>query len=148
MALKAFSQESLDRYQNDYYVHTDVVYRFGVVLTGSREGAERLTEETFRRLLEDLDKIKANVVPVDLLMALAWQSWNSIQGQTFHPWSQPTVISLLKLKTEERASLYIVDMVGFSLEKAAKLMGASEVDVRVALSAGRRRLVSGDITVL
>ncbi len=147
MAVKPVDQRVLDRYQNDYYVHTDLIYRFGVVLSGSREGAERVTEETFRRLLEDFDKLKSNVNPVDHLMLLAWQAWTSLRQGAYHPWNQPTIASLCKLSVDERAALYVVDMVGFSAVNAAKLMDTSEIDLRLALAEARRKLVDGSISL-
>lgn len=140
-------QRALDRYQNDFYVHSDLVYRFGVVLTGSREGAERLTEETYRSLIDDFGKVKANANPVDMLMVLAWQAWNRIKSERFHEWSHPTLNALRKLSTDERASLYVIDMVGISPKDAARLFGSNERAVRMSLASARRRLVSGEISL-
>lgn len=140
-------QRALDRYQNEFYEHTDLVYRFGVILTGSREGAERLTEETFRALIDDFARVKATVNPLDLLMVLAWQAWNNIKSERFQDWSQPTVNALKKMSLNERAVLYVVDMVGIDPADAAKMFGSNERTVRASLATARRRLAAGEISL-
>jgi DNA-directed RNA polymerase specialized sigma24 family protein len=147
MAEKAVDQRFLDRYQNDYYVHTDQIYRFAVVLTGSREGAERVTEEAFRRLLENFERSKPHPNPLEQLLSLAWKSWNTLSTSVFHPWSQATISSLGKLTIDERSALYVVDVAGFSPQVAAKITETSEASLRLALAAARKHLVAGEISL-
>ena len=147
MASKSVDQRVLDRYQNDYYVHTDLIYGFGVVLSGSREGGERLTEATFKLLLEDFDRLKSNVNPVDHLLKTAWNAWAQLRSDSFHPWNHPTVVSLSRLGVDDRAALYMVDMVGLNPAAAAALMEASETDLRLSLANARKGLVSGEISI-
>ncbi|MCX6118039.1 MAG: hypothetical protein NT027_10890 [Proteobacteria bacterium] len=147
MAGKPIDQKVLDRYQSDYYVHTDLIFRFGVSLTCSREGGEKLVERTFSLLLDELTKVKGSNSPIDHLLSLSWQAWSQLRGENFHPWNHVLVSSLAKLDVDERAALYIVDMVGYSTTNAAKLMECSEKDLRIALASARASLVTGVVAV-
>ncbi|MCX6123544.1 MAG: hypothetical protein NTV34_02165 [Proteobacteria bacterium] len=140
-------QKTLDRYLGEFYEHTDLVYRFGALLTGSRDGAERVTEETFRQLILELAEVSPSANAMETLMKRTWQTWNKIRSERFHAWVHPTVSSLGKLDHEVRASIYLVDFVGFSPREAATILESSEREVRICLAGGRKRLVSGEISL-
>ena len=144
---KPVHPQRLELYQSEYYERTDVVYRFGLILTGSRDGAERITEEAFRQLLEDFDSVKPATDAVGLLMALTWKAWNKLKTERFHEWSQPTLNALKKFTPKERAALYVVDMVGLSVKDAASVMGTIDQDVRKALATARQKLTLGEVKV-
>jgi hypothetical protein len=139
------SPHVLERYQRDFYTNTDLVFRFGLVLTVSREGAERITEAVFARLVEGFDRLPKNTDPLKHLLSLTWNSWMDLRGERFHEWNSPVVASLKALKPDERACLFLVDMAGLNAEQSAVLMTMSEKDVRIALAAARRRLAKGEI---
>jgi DNA-directed RNA polymerase specialized sigma24 family protein len=147
-AAAPIDQKTIERYQRDFYSQTDVVYRFGVVLTGSRDGAERLTEDTFRSIIEDFSEIKSGDDPVEVLLRFAWRSWQKISNERFHDWMQPTVNALRKLDREQRAALYLVDMIGVNPKNTAVILEASEREVRENLAVARRRLTTGEISLL
>lgn len=144
---KPIDPQRLELYLSEYYERTDVVYRFGLVLTGSRDGAERITEEAFRQLLEEFDSVKPSTEATNLLMALTWKAWNKLKAERFHDWSQPTLNALKTFKIEERAALYVVDMVGIGAKDAASVMGTKEQDVRKALAKARQKLTAGEVKV-
>lgn len=141
-ANKPVDPERLELYQSEYYEKTDVVYRFGLVLTSSRDGAERITEEAFRLLLEDFNTVKPSTDATALLMALTWRAWIKLKSEKFHEWSQPTLQAIKNLSVDERAALYVVDMAGVEPKDAATLIGTSEKELRSVLAAARQKLVA------
>ena len=141
-ASKPVDPERLELYQSEYYERTDLVYRFGLVLTSSRDGAERITEETFRLLLEEFSGVKSSADAVALLMALTWRAWQKLKSERFHEWAQPTLNTLKKLNTDERAAVYTVDIVGLLPKDAAAILGASEKEVRMTLASARHKLAA------
>jgi DNA-directed RNA polymerase specialized sigma24 family protein len=146
-AVASLDQRALERYQKDFYQYADLVYRFGVILTSSKAGAERLTEETFRELIEGFGQIKANANPIEVLIKFSWKAWGRVRTESFHPWNNPTVSALKPLDEDERAALYIVDMIGISVKEAAQIIGSSESHIRRSLAGARGRFVSGAISL-
>lgn len=140
-------QQALDRYQDEFYRHTDLVYRFGLVLTCSRDGAERLAEETFRRLIDDFARVPTAANASEYLLGLAWQVWDSLKSERFHSWNQPTLTALKVLSAEERAAVFIVDIAGVTPRDAAQKLSMSERDLRRSLATARKRLTTGEITL-
>lgn len=146
-AVAPVDQRALEQYQTDFYEHADLIFRFGVILTGSRDGAERLTEETYRLLIAELSNLMSEKNPKNYLIMLAWRAWHKIQSERFHEWSHPTVNALRKLDLNERAALFAVDMAGILPATAATLLGQSEREIRVSLASARKRLASGEVSL-
>ena len=132
---------------NQYYERADMVFRFGALLSLSREGGERLTEETFKSLIEDFSQVKSGTSPVVLLMALAWKAWNKLKGQKFHEWKLPVLQSMKTLGVEQRAALFAIDVAGLEIDEAAKIFGTSDDLVRLMLAKGHRHLAESAINV-
>jgi hypothetical protein len=86
-----FTEKQLALYMDQYYERADVVFRFGALLSLSREGGERLTEEVFRLLLQDFSQVKSNTAPAVLLMALAWKAWAKVKAEKFHEINRRTL---------------------------------------------------------
>lgn len=141
------SEKQLALYTNQYYERADLIFRFGALLSLSREGGERLTEETFKNLIEDFSQVKSSVNPLVLLMALSWKAWNKIKGQKFHEWKLPILQSMKSLGVEQRAALFAIDIAGLEIEEAAKIFGTSDTMVRQMLADAHKHLVLSAISV-
>lgn len=141
------SEKQLALYTNQYYEQADLIFRFGALLSLSREGGERLTEETFKNLIEDFSQVKSSANPMLLLMALSWKAWNKIKGQKFHEWKLPILQSMKSLGVEQRAALFAIDIAGLEIEEAAKIFGTSDMMVRQMLADAHKHLVLSSISV-
>lgn len=141
-AIKPVDPERLELYQSEYYERTDLVYRFGLVLTSSRDGAERITEEAYRLLLEDFNSVKVSTEAATLLLVLTWKAWNKLKSERFHEWIHPSLMMLKQLNTDERAAIYVVDMAGVEPKDAATIVGTSEKEIRMTLAGARKKLTA------
>jgi len=142
-----FTEKQLALYSSQYYERADLVFRFGALLTLSREGGERLTEEVYRALLQDFSQVKSSTSPVVLLMALAWKAFNKIKTQKFHEWNLPILQSIKALGVEQRAALYAIDIAGLEVGEAANLFSSSDAAVRQMLAEAQRYLAVNAIRV-
>ena len=142
---KPLDEKRLSLYSNEYYERTDVVYRFAAVLSMSRDGAERVTEEVYRMLLADFERVSPSTDAVSLLMALTWKAWQKLKSERFNEWAIPLMATLKTMSIESRAVLYVVDMVGMDADEAAKVFGTDEKSVRKLLSDARNRMASGSL---
>jgi len=142
-----FTEKQLALYMDQYYERADVVFRFGALLTLSREGGERLTEEVFRLLLQDFSQVKSNTAPGVLLMALAWKAWAKVKAEKFHEWSVPILQSMKALGIEQRAALFAVDVAGIEIHEAAKIFSTNETVIRQLLADAQKHLAVNAIRV-
>jgi hypothetical protein len=144
---QGLSEMQLALYTDEYYERSDLIFRFGALLSLSREGGERLTEETFHALIDDFSQVKSGTSPVVLLMALAWKAWNKIKGQKFHEWNLPILQSLKTLGVEQRAALFAVEVAGLEIDEAAKIFGTSDTLLRQMLAQANRHLAVNTVRV-
>lgn len=144
-AAKQVDQKLLELYLSEYYERTDLVYRLGVVLTTSRDGAERFTEETFRLLTANFEKLRGVSNPSEYLFELGWRAWGTLKSERFHEWSHPFVAAIRPLQIGERVAMFAVDMLGLEPAVVARVTGQAETDLRKHLASGRRRLTNGEI---
>lgn len=142
-----FTEKQVTLYTDQYYERADLVFRFGALLTGSREGGERLTEETFRLLLEDFAQVKEETSASLLLMALAWKAWDKIKSERFHDWNVPILQSMKVLGVEQKAALFAIEMAGLDIKQASKIFGSDENTVRRLLADSQKHLAVSSIRV-
>lgn len=142
-----FNEKQLALYMDEYYERADLVFRFGALLTVSRDGAERLTEETFQFLLQDFSQVKSDTSAQTLLMALAWKAWNKIKSEKFHEWNAPVLQSMKSLGIEQRAALFAIEMAGLELSDAARIFRSDEKTVRTLLAGAQKYLATSSIRV-
>lgn len=142
-----FSEKQLALYTDEYYERADLVFRFGALLTVSREGAERLTEETFRMLLQDFSQVKPDALAPKILVNLAWKAWNKMKSEKFHEWNAPILQSMKGLGVEQRVTLYVIEMAGFDISEAARLLGSDDVTIRRMLSEAQKYLATATIRI-
>ena len=142
-----FTEKQVSLYTDQYYERADLVFRFGALLTGSREGAERLTEETFRLLLDDFAQVKEDTSASLLLMALAWKAWAKIKSERFHDWSMPILQSVSGLGVEQKAAWFAIEMAGLEMFEAGKVFGTDENIVRKLLAEAQKFLAVSSIRV-
>jgi len=142
-----FSEKQLAIYISQYYERADLVFRFGALLSLSREGAEHLTEQTFRLLIEDFSQVKSNTSPEVLLMALAWKAWSKIKNDKFREWSVPILQSMKSIGVEQRAALFAVDIAGLEISDSAKIFNTTDAVIRQMLATGHKHLATATISV-
>ena len=142
-----FTEKQVTLYTDQYYERADLVFRFGALLTGSREGGERLTEETFRLLLDEFAQVKEETSASLLLMALGWKAWNKIKTERFHDWNVPILQSMKSLGIEQKAALFAIEMAGLDIKEASKIFGSDENTVRRLLADSQKHLAVSSIRV-
>jgi hypothetical protein len=143
----SFTEKQLALYSEEYYERADLVFRFGALLSLSREGGERLTEATFSLLLENFATVKAGASPVLILMTLAWKAWNNMKSEKFHDWSVPILQSMKGIGVEQRATLYALEIAGLDVQGVCKAFGTDEHSVRKALADSNRFLATNEIRI-
>ncbi len=142
-----FSGKQLELYMHDYYERSDLVFRLGAVLTGSREGAEKLTEEAFRLLADDFAKLSSEGLPQKTLMMCAMRAWKQLKQGKFHEWQVPILQSLKPMPEDQRVALFLVEMAGLEMSDAAKLLGCDETKFRSLLAGAQKFLATNAVKV-
>jgi RNA polymerase sigma-70 factor (ECF subfamily) len=138
--------------------HADSMYRVAFRLTGDRERAEEIVQETFIgawkgiRGLKEPDKIKSwlfgilrnqfhqsierkqRILRTEPLQDTVASDWNTtdLQEQVQH--------ALAELDEDHRLPILIVSMEGWSIEEAAEMLGIPKGTVLSRLHRGRQRL--------
>jgi hypothetical protein len=143
----AFSEKQVALYTDEYYERSDLVFRFGALLTCSREGGERLTEETFRLLVEDFAKIHEGQSAVSVLMAKAWKAWKTVKSERFHEWNNPILQSMKGLAVDHRAVLFASELAGLEIRDIGPIFGIDESTVRRSLAEAHKFLATSAIRV-
>lgn len=143
----AFSEGQVALYTDEYYERSDLIFRFGSLLTLSREGGERLTEETYRMLIADFQKVTAGTNATNLLMALAWKAWQKIKAERFHEWNSPILQSMKGLSADGRAVLFASEVAGLEIDDIAKLFGTDVSQIRKQLAAANKYITASTIRV-
>ncbi len=142
----SFNEQQLALYLDEYYERADLIFRFGALLTLSREGGERMVDETYRLLIEDFPNIKANSKPTTILMTLAWGAWKKMSHEKFHESNIPIFQSMKRLAVNQRAILFAVELAGLSLRDVSKAFGiADEKAVRNDLADANQFLAVNEI---
>ena len=142
-----FSGKQLELYTTDYYERSDLVFRFGALMLISREGAERLTEEAFRYLVEDFSKLSAAQVPQKALMECAIKAWKKLKQERFHEWQSPILQSLKSLGEDQRLALFLVEIAGLEFSDAARIMGLDNMKFRSLLAGAQKFLATNAVKV-
>jgi hypothetical protein len=142
-----FTGRQLELYTSEYYDRSDLVFRFGALMTVSRDGAERVTEEAFRFLVEDFSTFSAEPSAHKVLMTCALRAWKKLRQEKFHEWKSPILQSLKPLAEEPRLALFLVEIAGLQIDEAASLMGSDVTRFRTTLAAGQKFLATNMITV-
>ncbi|WP_196426752.1 RNA polymerase sigma factor [Lysinibacillus cavernae] len=149
-----------DKYQRD-------VYHFALYYTNSREEAEDITQETFFKILKQLDNLKneekvktwilsiARNTAVDihrkqkikrlLLEKLKWQpNLKEVQKplEIVEQHEQWRIIqgALMTLKAHDRTIIICRMLKDFTIQETAEILGISEVKVRVDFHRAMTRL--------
>ncbi len=143
----AFSEKQVALYTDEYYERSDLVFRFGALLTCSREGGERLTEEAFRLLIDDFAQIHEGRSAVQVLMAQAWKAWQKIKNERFHEWNNPILQSMKGLGVDQRAVLFASELAGLEISEIGPIFGVDDATVRRSLSEAHKFIATSAIRV-
>lgn len=143
----AFSEKQVALYTDEYYERSDLVFRFGALLTCSREGGERLTEETFRLLIEGFVRLPEGSNAVQILMSKAWKAWGKIKSERFHEWNNPVLQSMKPLSVDARAALFASEIAGLEIRDIAQILGDDDQSVRRKLAEAHKFLATSAISV-
>ena len=142
----SFNEKQLALYLDEYYELADLIFRFGALLTLSREGGERIVDETYKLLIDDFPNIKANSKPTVVLMTFAWSAWKKIGNEKFHEANTPIIQSMKRLAVNQRAILFAVELAGLNLREVSKAFGlADEKSVRNDLADANQFLALNEI---
>jgi hypothetical protein len=149
MAGKTLSldEKQLALFVDQYYVKLDMVYRFAALLSLSFVGAERITELTFRTLLERFSSLKSEANSRAALIGLCWNSYLSVRQETFPPATGSAVMQLKSLSVEQRAILMLTDDLSLDPKAVAQIFSIDETRVRRLLAQARQRLVQDGLNL-
>lgn len=121
----------------------DTVLRFAYALTLSEDIAKRLVYKTYQTIVPHLTELlnrEGSTVRLFLLRRL-WELHheNDQEGQA----SSNILFPLLRtLELQTRALLFLVDVIGLTLEEVGEITKLDEIDMRRHLAQGRKRLLS------
>ncbi len=121
----------------------DTLLRFGFAMTLSEEIAGRLVYKTYESIVPSLPELlnkDAAVIRLQLLRR-AWELHHEMNQEGSS--SENVLFPLLKpLDLETRSCLFLVDVVGLSMEEAREITQMDETELRRYLTIGRKRLLS------
>jgi hypothetical protein len=121
----------------------DTLLRFGFAMTLSEEIAGRLVYKTYESIVPSLPELlnkDAAVIRMQLLRR-AWELHHEMNQEGSS--SENVLFPLLKpLDLETRSCLFLVDVVGLSLDEAREITKMDETELRRYLAIGRKRLLS------
>jgi hypothetical protein len=121
----------------------DTLLRFGFAMTLSEEIAGRLVYKTYESIVPSLPELlnkDAAVIRLQLLRR-AWELHHEMNQEGSS--SENILFPLLKpLDFETRSCLFLVDVVGLSLEEACEITRMDETELRRYLTIGRKRLLN------
>lgn len=145
----AYDESTLDYFESEILTRADLVYRFGIAITGSTEQSQNLVTATFQSVTKEFSKfIRIRDFNVTgYLLAECWRVYSTQGRSGYQGLNDETQKLVSTLPTESRVTLYAVDVAGLTPADAARAFGTSEKDVRVKLAAARRALLSsqGDV---
>jgi RNA polymerase sigma-70 factor (ECF subfamily) len=140
----------------------DRLFRAALLLTGSKQEAEDLTQGTFLKLLERWDALDPEGDLQAYLFRTALNAYRSLYrrsrlaAQRVLPWGRPgedpfelvaerdlAVRSLLTLTPRQRAAVILTGVEGFDYEQTAAILGVKQTTVRVLVAQARARLERG-----
>jgi RNA polymerase sigma-70 factor, ECF subfamily len=135
------------------------LFRALVLLSGSAQEAEDLTQETFLKVFERWDSLNHDEVD-GYLFRVAMNSYRSLYRRSLlsakralvpgkadvDPFEvvvahQGAVRALLTLTPRQRAAIVLTGVEGFDYRETASMLGVKEATVRALVSQARRRLV-------
>lgn len=121
----------------------DTLLRFGFAMTLSEELAGRLVYKTYESIVPQLPELlnrDANLIRLQLLRR-AWELHHEMNQEGSS--SENVLYPLLKpLDLETRTCLFLVDVVGLSIEEAKEITKMDDTELRRFLAVGRKRLMA------
>ncbi|WP_141731651.1 hypothetical protein [Oligoflexus tunisiensis] len=121
----------------------DTLLRFGFAMTLSEEIAGRLVYKTYESIVPSLPELlnkDASAIRLQLLRR-AWELHHEMNQEGSS--SENVLFPLLKpLDLETRCCLFLIDVVGLSIEEAREITKMDETELRRYLAIGRKRLLS------
>ena len=121
---------------------SDTLLRFGFALTLNDEWASDLVYKTYQSILPKLPELlkKDGVYIRQLLLRRLWEIHHEESRESTS--SENTLYPFLKpLDLETRATLFLCDVVGLSIEEALEVTPMDHNDLRRHLATGRKRLL-------
>lgn len=120
----------------------DILLRFGFAMTLNEELAGRLVYKTYETIIPRLPELlrrEAAVIRLELLRR-AWELHHELNEEGSS--NDNLLFPLLKgLDLETRSSLFLVDVVGLSIDEARAITKMDEIEMRRYLARGRKRLL-------
>jgi RNA polymerase sigma-70 factor (ECF subfamily) len=136
----------------------DGVYRALWLVTRNRAEAEELAQDAFVRVLERWDRVSAMQDPRGYLYRTAMNAFRTSYGRALMAAKRSmktmaaddaiaavderdaTVRALARLSPRQRAAVVLTDMLGFSSEEAARMLGIRASTLRMHASRARAAL--------
>jgi hypothetical protein len=121
----------------------DTLLRFGFAMTLSEDLAGRLVYKTYESIMPSLPEIISKDAAAIRLLILrrAWELHHEMNQVGTS--SENLLFPLLKpLDLEIRSVLFLVDVVGLSIDEARDITKMDEIELRRYLAIGRKRLLS------
>lgn len=142
-------------FEDFFQAEGPILFRRLCLVTGNRHEAEEVMQEAFISLLERWDRVRVMQSPTGYLYRTAFHAVNKRARRAAravqHPlgWGAPVdefeladdreIVrkALGSLTRRQRTAVVLTELLGFSSEDAAKMMGARATTVRVLASNGR-----------
>jgi RNA polymerase sigma-70 factor (ECF subfamily) len=143
------------RFEEFFEAESQTLYRRLCLVTGNRQEAEEVMQDAFISVLERWDRVSAMENPVGYLYRTAFhevhrRSRRAARAVRDFAFMRPEVDdfaavedreivrrALGKLSRRQRVAVVLTELLGYSSEEAAGIMGSRAVTVRVLASQGR-----------
>ncbi|MBI2602879.1 MAG: hypothetical protein HYW48_07480 [Deltaproteobacteria bacterium] len=124
-------------YIDEIWPRGNEVLRLAYLFLLNRKAAFECANETFERVVDNLDRLRSDNLPV----FLAGACWKAFQEQKQHPSvdATPFAASAGSLELKERAALGFADLFDLPADKAAKLQGLGVEEFQKALTRAREK---------
>ena len=146
-ATPQFDEKLVNFYEEQYLPLGDTVYRFGLALTLSIDGATACVLQTFKSVTADLPNLakKSDANPAIVALTSCWKAYQDMKQQRFTVGQSAVTTALKSLPVEGRVALTLVDVIGLSAADAARVIAVPEQDLRTNLARARRTLLSSAV---
>lgn len=128
--LSFFSDEVIDR--------SDLAYRFALALVLDKMTAFNLVKKTFSNVVADIEKYMAQEDLLHALLTAVWTQYSKRKPAS----GSLKFVGLNQLPVEQRAAVFLIDVVGFSHDKVAEVLSLELSETEELIGKSRQYLLN------
>lgn len=139
---QSLDQSLIDLYEDEYLRHADLAKQFAFALTLSQKKAFELTKAAYSKVIPNMSQEHTSSQKKELVLRAVLEEAKQLGGSGSTD-AEPSFVGLLKkFDLEQRALTYLVDVLGYLVEEAARIfLQKNEADVRTILAGCREKAI-------